>query len=72
VEVDMDTEPYEGQIFGRQVIQYGDKNQELPIGASFKLRRTRRSEQNPFGLILSDWKFILYQNEFKKEEGGAS
>lgn len=71
VEVRMESEPYEGQIFGRQVIHFGDKKQELPIGASFRLQRTRRSEKNPFGLILSEWKFILYQNEFR-EEGGES
>ena len=71
VDIKMKDEPYEGQIFGRQVIHYGDTKKEMPIGASFKLQRTRRSDKNPFGLILSDWKFILYQNEFR-EKGGES
>lgn len=66
VELDMSLEPYQGQVWGRQRVIYKGKEMEMPISATFVLIRTRRSEANPFGLLIRQWKFIHYQ----KQEGG--
>lgn len=64
--VDMRTEPYVGKVYGRQIIMYAKEMKALPIGATFHLIRHRRNDKNPFGLLLQDWKFVYYGNEFQK------
>jgi len=68
VYVDMNKEPYEGKIFGRQIVMYAKERKALPIGATFTVIRNRRSDTNPYGLLLQDWKFVMYSNEFYKKE----
>ena len=67
IHVDMGIEPFEGILYGRQVILYRDQKKELPIGATYQLVRTRRSENNPFGLLIKNWKFIGYGGQHKQE-----
>ena len=71
IQIDMSIEPFEGIIYGRQVIVYRDQKKELPIGATYQLVRTRRSDNNPFGLLIKDWKFVRYGSQYK-EKGGES
>lgn len=64
--VDMNTEPYEGKVYGRQTVIYREDQKSLPVGAGFELIQVPRSEANPFGLLIQNWTFILYQNEFQE------
>ena len=64
IALNMQREPFEGAVYGRQYVIYQDERRPLPIGANFSLIKVPRSEKNPHGLLLQDWKFVLYENEF--------
>ena len=64
IALNMQREPFEGAVSGRQYVIYQDERRPLPIGANFSLIKVPRSEKNPHGLLLKDWKFVLYENEF--------
>lgn len=68
IELDMSQEPYRGKVWAKQQVLYKDKKKAMPISAVFSVIRTRRTEQNPFGLLLREWKFIPYL----KKKGGMS
>ena len=68
ISIDMSREPYVGTVQGVQTIEYQQESKESPIAASFEVSRTRRSQMNPFGLLLQNWKFIPYQKETSWED----
>ena len=68
IALNMQGEPFEGAVYGRQYVIYQDERRPLPIGANFSLIKVPRSEKNPHGLLLQDWKFVLYENEFLSEK----
>lgn len=68
IALDMSGEPYRGAVYGRQYIIYQDERRPMPIGASFSLVKNPRNEKNPHGLLLRDWKFVLYENQFSAEK----
>ncbi|MEL7531339.1 MAG: hypothetical protein AAFN10_08535 [Bacteroidota bacterium] len=64
IRLDMQTEPYTGEVYGRQKVIYQDEERALPVGATFSLVQQPRNDQNPHGLLIKNWRFVLYQNEF--------
>ncbi|MDW3651947.1 MAG: hypothetical protein R8P61_33040 [Bacteroidia bacterium] len=68
IALDMQEEPYRGAVYGRQYVIYGKERKALPIGASFRLTKRPRNEKNPHGLLIQDWKFVLYENQFLGEK----
>ncbi|MEL6842253.1 MAG: conjugal transfer protein TraK [Bacteroidota bacterium] len=64
IRLDMNQEPYLGEVYGRQRVIYQDEERALPVGASFQLIRQPRNAHNPHGLLIQHWRFVLYQNEF--------
>jgi len=64
VMIDMNVEPYQGRVYAKQTIFYNDQSRTLPIAATFNLVETPfRTDQNPFGLLIQNWKYIAYQLE---------
>ncbi|WP_224995067.1 conjugal transfer protein TraK [Cesiribacter sp. SM1] len=59
--IDMKARPIAGQAFARQTIYLGEKKREFPIGVRFEVIETYRSEQNPYGLLLQKFDYILYE-----------
>lgn len=68
ISLNMQTEPFQGAVYGRQYVIYQDERRPLPIGASFSLIKVPRSKKNPHGLLLQDWKFVLYENQFARSK----
>jgi hypothetical protein len=59
--VDMDVQPYQGRVYAKQTIFYNDQSRTLPIAAAFNLVETPfRTDQNPFGMLIQNWKYIVY------------
>lgn len=58
--IDMKARPIAGKAYARQTIYLGEKQKEFPIGIQFEVIETYRSEQNPYGLLLQNFDYILY------------
>lgn len=67
VELNMQAEPYQGKVWARQEVIYGESQKVISISATFEIVRTRRSDANPFGLLIREWKFVPYS----RQKGGA-
>ncbi|EMR00708.1 transposase [Cesiribacter andamanensis] len=59
--IDMKARPIAGRAYARQTIYLGEKKREFPIGIQFELIETYRSEQNPYGLLIQNFDYILYE-----------
>ncbi|WP_207435965.1 conjugal transfer protein TraK [Sabulibacter ruber] len=69
IHLDMRTRPYSGRVYTRQRIFIGDQQrQSLPLAARFRLVETERSEENPYGLLITDFDYIPYHPPVSREE----
>jgi hypothetical protein len=59
--IDMNTRPLSGKAYARQTIYLGEKKKDFPIGIQFEIIETYRSEQNPYGLLIQNFDYILYE-----------
>lgn len=59
--IDMKDRPISGKAYARQTIYLGEKKREFPIGIQFEIIETYRSEQNPYGLLIQNFDYIMYQ-----------
>lgn len=66
VVLDMNTNPFTGKAYARQFLHYGNQQKMLPVGAKFELEPTFRSDINPFGLLITNFDFILYSPQTDK------
>ncbi|WP_017733363.1 hypothetical protein [Nafulsella turpanensis] len=58
--IDMQQKPVTGRCFARQTIHLGERKKEFPIGIRFSVQESYRSEENPYGLLLQEFDYILY------------
>lgn len=61
--IDMNTRPVSGKAYARQTIYLGEKKKDFPIGIQFEIIETYRSEPNPYGLLIQNFDYILYEPE---------
>ncbi|MEN7551850.1 conjugal transfer protein TraK [Rapidithrix thailandica] len=61
IQVDLSNRPFRGQVFARQWVHVDEQQELLPIGARFSLEKVYRTAANPFGLMIRDFDFILYE-----------
>lgn len=59
--VDMSKKPVKCKILFRQYIYIGETVQENPVGAIFEVVPYSKSEGNPFGQLIINYKYINYQ-----------
>lgn len=70
--VDMSKRPWSGQVFIKQRIFIGGQQKEpLPLAARFNLEETNRSDQNPYGLLITNFDYIPYNPAVSREEAEA-
>lgn len=58
--IDMQSRPISGRCYARQTIHLGERKKEFPIGIRFSILESYRSDQNPYGLQLQEFDYILY------------
>lgn len=63
VVIDMNAFPIKARFYALQKVHIGSKVRTLPIAAEFNIVQDYRHEQNPFGLLITDFDFIAYQRE---------
>ncbi len=56
----LDGIPTEVYFYGKQVAHYSDQRQVQPMGIKFKVIKGTRSDENPHGLIISDYVSFEY------------
>jgi hypothetical protein len=67
--LDMKTRPFSGRVYTKQRIFIGDQQrQSLPMAARFNLVETERSDENPYGLLITDFDYIPYNPPVSREE----
>ncbi|MBA9079122.1 conjugal transfer protein TraK [Rufibacter sp. LB8] len=67
--LDMKTRPYSGRVYTKQRIFIGDQQrQSLPMAAKFNLVETDRSDENPYGLLITNFDYIAYNPPVSREE----
>ena len=59
--INMNVVPYQCQVLLRQRIYYDGKEVINPIGTTFELQPALYSDTNPFGLLISNFNYIVYQ-----------
>lgn len=59
--VDMSKKPISCKVLFRQYIYIGDVLQENPVGAIFDIVPYTKSEGNPFGQLIINFKYVNYQ-----------
>ena len=59
--VEMQDRPISGKAYARQTVHLGDKKKEFPIGIQFEILESYRNEQNPYGLLINKFDYILYE-----------
>lgn len=72
VVVEMQDRPISGKAYARQTIHLGEKKKEFPIGIRFKILESYRSEQNPYGLLIHQFDYILYEPKLPKKENATA
>lgn len=61
--------PVKGRLYIRQKAFIGDRqSKSLPMGMSFELTNTHRSNYNPFGLMITRFDYIPYNPEASEKE----
>lgn len=67
--LDMKTRPYSSRVYTKQRIFIGDQQrQSLPMAAKFNLIETDRSDENPYGLLITNFDYIAYNPPVSREE----
>ncbi|KAA5539648.1 conjugal transfer protein TraK [Adhaeribacter rhizoryzae] len=67
--LDMSARPYSGRVYTKQRIFIGDQQrQSLPMAARFNLIETDRSDENPYGLLITNFDYIAYNPPVSREE----
>ncbi len=67
--LDMKNRPYSGRVYTKQRIFIGDQQrQSLPMAAKFNLVETDRSDENPYGLLITNFDYIAYNPPISREE----
>ncbi len=67
--LDTQTLPVKGRLYIRQKAFIGDRqSKSLPMGMSFELTNTHRSNFNPFGLMITRFDYIPYNPEASEKE----
>lgn len=64
--LDMQRRPITGSCYARQTIHLGERKKVFPIGIRFSILESYRSEQNPYGLQLQEFDYILYAPDSRK------
>ncbi len=72
IAVNMDRYPYEVAAYYKTTLHFvgleGEEDQALSGGVYFQLSEVPRSEQNPYGLVISHFDFIAYEKEDAEED----
>lgn len=58
--IDTKIRPITGVLYCTQSVLYSDQDAKLPIAAKFNLISTTRSEQNPFGMMITNFDYVKY------------
>lgn len=67
--LDTNTLPVKGRLYIRQKAFIGDRqSKSMPMGMSFELTNTHRSNYNPFGLMITRFNYISYNPEASEKE----
>lgn len=67
--LDTNTLPVKGRLYIRQKAFIGDRqSKSMPMGMSFELTNTHRSNFNPFGLMITRFNYIPYNPEASEKE----
>lgn len=61
--LDMKVRPIKADLFITQTVLYADQKAELAIGAKMDLVSANRSEENPFGILITNFDYIPYNKE---------
>jgi hypothetical protein len=65
--IDGSTRPKSGRIYLKQRAFVGDRqSQPMPMGCSFRLSETNRSDKNPFGVLITNFDYFLYNPGMSK------
>ncbi|MBG8556316.1 MULTISPECIES: hypothetical protein [Hymenobacter] len=67
--LDTNSLPVKGRLYIRQKAFIGDRqSKSLPMGMSFELTNTHRSNFNPFGIMITRFDYIPYNPEASEKE----
>ena len=61
VKINMNKRPYECSAYFKSKMYYSDQMKVNPVAFTCKLTEVQRSENNPFGFIISNFNYINYQ-----------
>jgi hypothetical protein len=61
VAINMSIIPYQCTVLMQQKIVYDGKEVANPIGAKFELIPALYSDENPFGMLINNFNYIIYQ-----------
>jgi hypothetical protein len=61
IAVNMSVTPYQCTVLMQQNIVYDGKEVPNPIGAKFELMPALYSDENPFGMLITNFNYITYQ-----------
>lgn len=61
ISINMNIIPYQCTVLMQQVIMYDGKEVANPIGAKFDLIPALYSDENPFGMLITNFNYITYQ-----------
>lgn len=61
IAINMNIIPYQCTVLMQQIIVYDGKEVANPIGAKFDLIPALYSDENPFGMLITNFNYITYQ-----------
>lgn len=61
ISINMNIIPYQCTVLMQQIIVYDGKEVANPIGATFDLIPALYSDENPFGMLITNFNYITYQ-----------
>ena len=61
ISINMNIIPYQCTVLMQQIIVYDGKEVVNPIGAKFDLIPALYSDENPFGMLITNFNYITYQ-----------
>ncbi|MER0438227.1 hypothetical protein [Emticicia sp. W12TSBA100-4] len=61
ISINMNIIPYQCTVLMQQIIVYDGKEVANPIGAKFNLIPALYSDENPFGMLITNFNYITYQ-----------
>ncbi len=62
INLDLKARPISALVYLTQTVMYSDQKIQLAIGAKMNLVSANRSEQNPFGILITNFDYIPYNN----------